>query len=216
MGSVSRLLGNLQGVDAFKDIAAIVRKGGTVMAQEGTVSAENPIWVEFARSMAPLMKMPAQLIAELIRASDGAKWKVLDIAAGHGLFGITIAKSNPNAEIVAVDWAPVLTVAEENARSAGVAGRFRKISGSAFEVDVGSGYDILLITNFLHHFDVATNEALLSKVHAALAPGGRTVTAEFIPNEDRVTPATEASFSMMMLGTTAHADAYTFAAYDRM
>jgi 2-polyprenyl-3-methyl-5-hydroxy-6-metoxy-1,4-benzoquinol methylase len=216
MGSVSRFLGSLEGVAAFNDIAAIVRKGGTVMAQEGTVSAENPIWVEFARSMAPLMKMPAQLIAKLIGASEGAKWKVLDIAAGHGLFGITMASRNPNAEIVAVDWAPVLQVAEENARDAGVADRFSKIPGSAFEVDFGSGYDIVLITNFLHHFDIATNESLLRKVHAALAPGGRAVTAEFIPNEDRVSPPVDASFSLMMLGSTASGDAYTFSEYDRM
>ena len=216
MGSIRRFLGNVEGLQAFKDIAAIVRKGGTVMGQEGMESAENPVWVEFARSMAPLMTMPAQLIADLIGAKDGAKWKVLDIAAGHGIFGITIAKNNPNAEIVAVDWASVLSVAEENATKAGVADRFRQIPGSAFEVDFESGYDLVLITNFLHHFDVATNEGLLRKVHAAMAPGGRAVTVEFIPNEDRVSPAMDATFSLMMLGATASGDAYTFSEYDRM
>ena len=34
--------------------------------------------------------------------------RVLDIAAGHGLFGITIAQRTPQAQIVAVDWAGVL------------------------------------------------------------------------------------------------------------
>jgi 2-polyprenyl-3-methyl-5-hydroxy-6-metoxy-1,4-benzoquinol methylase len=216
VGSISRFLGNVEGLQAFKDMAAIVRKGGTVMGQEGMESAENPVWVEFAHSMAPLMTMPAQLVAELIGAKDAAKWKVLDLAAGHGIFGITVAKNNPNAEIVAVDWASVLTVAEENATKAGVADRFRKIPGSAFEVDFESGYDLVLITNFLHHFDVATNEGLLRKIHAAMAPGGRAVTVEFIPNEDRVSPAMDATFSLMMLGATASGDAYTFSEYDRM
>ena len=216
VGSISRFLGNVEGLAAFKDVAAIVRKGGTVMGQEGMESAENPVWVEFARSMAPLTTIPAQLIADLIGAKDGAKWKVLDIAAGHGIFGITVAKNNPNAEIVAVDWASVLEVAEENARSAGVADRFRKIPGSAFEVDFESGYDLVLITNFLHHFDAATNEDLLRKVHAAMAPGARAVTVDFIPNEDRVSPPMDATFSLMMLGATASGDAYTFSEYDRM
>jgi 2-polyprenyl-3-methyl-5-hydroxy-6-metoxy-1,4-benzoquinol methylase len=216
IGSISRFLGNAEGLEAFKDIAAIVRKGGTVMGQEGMESAENPVWVEFARSMAPLTTIPAQLIADLIGAKDGSKWKVLDIAAGHGIFGIAIAKNNPNAEIVAVDWASVLDVADENARSAGGADRFRKIPGSAFEVDFESGYNIVLITNFLHHFDIATNEGLLRKVHAAMAPGGRAVTVEFIPNEDRVSPPMDATFSMVMLGATAGGDAYTFSEYDRM
>jgi 2-polyprenyl-3-methyl-5-hydroxy-6-metoxy-1,4-benzoquinol methylase len=117
---------------------------------------------------------------------------------------------------VALDWAAVLEVAKENAQKAGVAKRYSILPGSAFDVDFGSGYDVVLITNFLHHFDTPTNETLLRKVYAALAPGGRAVTLEFVPNEDRVSPATEASFSMMMLGTTAHGDAYTFAEYDRM
>lgn len=216
LGSISRFLGNAQEVEAFRDIAAIVRKGGTVMGQEGMVSAENPVWVEFARSMAPLMWTPAQLIAEMLRAQDGAKWKVLDIAAGHGLYGITIAKSNPNSEVVAVDWPAVLEVAEENAQKAGVAGRFRKLPGSAFEVEFGSGYDLVLITNFLHHFDPAVNESVLRKVHAAMAPGGRAVTVEFIPNEDRISPPMDATFSLTMLGATAAGDAYTFSEYDRM
>lgn len=216
VGSISKFLGDVNRTGAFADIAAIVRKGGTVMGEEGMERAENPVWVEFARSMAPLSRIPAQLIADLLGAQDGVKWKVLDIAAGHGNFGIAIARNNPNAEIVAVDWPAVLEVARENAQTAGVADRFRQIAGSAFEVDFESGYDIVLITNFLHHFDIGTNTELLRKVHAAMAPGGRSVTVEFIPNEDRVSPAMDATFSFMMLGATASGDAYTFAEYDRM
>ena len=207
VGSISKFLGDVKGTGAFTDIAAIVRKGGTVMGEEGMERAENPVWVEFARSMVPLSRIPAQLIADLLGAKDGGKWKVLDIAAGHGNFGIAIARNNPNAEVVAVDWPAVLEVARENAQKAGVADRFRKIAGSAFEVDFESGYDIVLITNFLHHFDIATNTELLRKVHAAMAPGGRSVTVEFIPNEDRVSPAMDATFSLMMLGATASGDA---------
>ena len=166
MGSVATFLGTPALVDSFKDIAAIVRKGGTMMDGEGTVEPNNPLWVEFARSMAPMMAMPAQAIAELLDARSGASWKVLDIAAGHGLFGIAIAKQNPNARIVALDWEAVLAVAKENAEKAGVASRHSTIPGSAFDVDFGTGYNLALVTNFLHHFDAATNESLLKKVHA--------------------------------------------------
>jgi 2-polyprenyl-3-methyl-5-hydroxy-6-metoxy-1,4-benzoquinol methylase len=217
LGSITEFLAKVgQETGAFNDLAAVVRKGGTVIGEEGTVSPDNPIWVNFAHTMAPLMFRPSELIAKMVGADSGEKWKVLDIAAGHGIFGIAIAKHNPNAEIVALDWAAVLEVAKENAQKAGVANRHSTIAGSAFDVDFGAGYDLVLITNFLHHFDVQTNEALLRKVHAALKPGGRAVTLEFVPNEDRVSPATEASFAMMMLGTTAHGDAYTFSEYDRM
>ena len=216
MGSVSDFIVEIgQKNGAFDDMAALVRKGGTLLTEE-TVTVENPLWVNFARNMAPLMAMPAERIADLLGAADARPWKVLDIAAGHGLFGITIARKNPNAHIVALDWAPVLEVARENAAKAGVADRHTLLPGSAFEVDFGQGYDIVLLTNFLHHFDQPTNEQLLRKAHAALAPGGRVLTFEFIPDENRITPPADAMFAMTMLGSTKSGDAYTFAEYDRM
>jgi len=57
---------------------------------------------------------------------------------------------------------------------------------------------------------------LLRKVRAALAEGGRAVTLEFVPNEDRVTPTDAAAFSVMMLTSTPAGDAYTFAELERM
>ena len=165
------------------------------------------MWVEFARSMAPMMQMPAEMIARMFAGSKPAK--VLDISAGHGLYGIAFAKHNPNAKVTGLDWPNVLEVAKENAAKAGVADRYSTIPGSAFEVDLGSGYDIVLIPNFLHHFDPATNEKLLRKVHAALAAGGIVVAPDFIPNEDRISPVRDAMFSMQMLSTPA-GDAYTY------
>ena len=199
-----------------KRIADAVRKGGTVMEDEGTVSAENPVWVKFARGMAQLMAMPAQLMAKLVDPQPAGKLKILDIAAGHGLFGIAFAANNPEAEVTALDWKSVLEVAKENAQKAGVSDRYHTIEGNAFDVDFGSGYDLVLLTNFLHHFDPQTNEALLRKVHAALADGGRAVTLEFVPNEDRVTPPDSAGFSLIMLIGTPSGDAYTFSELEKM
>lgn len=216
MGTAVRFLNAPEMVRAYDNLAEAVRRGGTVMSPEGTIVPENPLWVEFARSMAPLMAMPAEIIAQLVGADAGGQWRVLDIAAGHGLFGIAIARYNPEAEIVALDWQNVLEVAKENAHQAGVENRYSTIAGSAFEAEFGSGYDLVLLTNFLHHFDAATCEVLLRKVHAALAPEGRAVTLEFVPNDDRITPPEAAFFSMIMLGSTPHGDAYTFAEFDRM
>ena len=140
---------------------------------------------------------------------------VLDIAAGHGMFGIEIAKANPRAEIVALDWENVLAVAKENATTAGISDRYRMIASSAFDVEFDRNYDLVLLTNFLHHFAVSTCEGLLRKLRGALVDGGRVVTLEFIPNEDRVShPA--ADFCLTMLATTPAGDAYTFKEYDRM
>ena len=202
--------------EGAKHMAEAVRKGGTVMENDGTIGPENPVWVKFARAMAPLMALAAQLIAKLVDPNADRKLRILDIAAGHGLFGISFATHNPRAEITAVDWTAVLEVAEENAQTAGVSDRYKTIEGSAFDVDFGTGYDVVLLTNFLHHFDAPTCETLLRKVRAALADGGRAVTLEFVPNEDRVSPPDAAAFSVMMLTSTPSGDAYTFSELERM
>lgn len=215
MGSVHKFLLDPPSIENYLHFTSIVRNG-TIAENQGSTTPENPRWVEFARSMAPMMAIPAEVIAKTIGAAERKKCKVLDIAAGHGLFGIALARHNPDAEIVALDWPAVLEVAKENAAAAGLANRFRTLPGSAFDVDFGTSYDVILLTNFLHHFDVPTNEKLLRKVHAALAPGGRAVTLEFVPNEDRISPPMSAKFSIIMLATTSGGDAYTYSQYQKM
>jgi hypothetical protein len=85
------------------------------------------------------------------------------------------------------------------------------LPGSAFEVAWGGPYDVVLLTNFLHHFDPPTCERIAASAYAALAPGGRALTLEFIPEPDRVTPPSTAAFALVMLATTARGDAYRFA-----
>src|ERR1700722_19905163 len=213
LGSMANFLMSPHIAEMFEDITGVIRHGGALPSDNGALEPEHPMWVEFARSMAPMMQMPAELIARMFAGSNAIT--VLDISAGHGLYGIAFARHNPNAKIVGLDWANVLEVAKENAAKAGVTERYSTIPGSAFDVDLGSGYDIVLIPNFLHHFDPATNEKLLRKVHAALAPGGIAVTPDFIPNEDRISPVRDAMFSMQMLGTPA-GDAYTYSELEKM
>lgn len=216
MGSTLEFLLSPMLMSGFEDLTATVRRGGTVIPEGGTVAPENPIWVKFARAMTPMVMMPAQFMAKLVNPGGDGKLKVLDIAAGHGLFGIAFAQHNPQAEIVALDWPNVLQVAQENAERAGVSDRYSKLEGSAFDMDYGRGYDLVLLTNFLHHFDAPTCETLLRKVHAALIDGGRAATLEFVPNDDRVSPRVPAAFSLMMLGSTPSGDAYTFAELEQM
>jgi 2-polyprenyl-3-methyl-5-hydroxy-6-metoxy-1,4-benzoquinol methylase len=200
----------------FAALTQAVRKGGTAGVHGDNTQSNDELWINFARSMAPLTKPSAEFIARLTGASEGKPCKVLDIAAGHGMYGITLAKHNPQAQIVALDWPNVLEVARENASKLGVAERFSTRPGSAFETDLGTDYDLVLLTNIFHHFDMPTCEKLMRRVHAALKPSGKAITLEFVPNEDRVTPPTAAAFSLIMLAGTDAGDAYTFSEYEKM
>lgn len=215
LGTVTEFILSPHLMENFDHLTEAVKKGGTAGDTE-PLEPDHPMWVKFARAMAPMTVMPSHLMAQLVDPTKDRKLRVLDIAAGHGFYGIAFAKQNPQAEVTALDWPNVLEVAKENAAAAGVSNRYQTKPGSAFEVDYGAGYDLVLLTNFLHHFDKETCVTLLRKVHAALADAGRAVTLEFVPNDDRVTPPQAAAFSMTMLGVTPAGDAYTFAELDEM
>jgi 2-polyprenyl-3-methyl-5-hydroxy-6-metoxy-1,4-benzoquinol methylase len=216
LASMADFLGSPRHKKAFEALAQAVRKGGTAVDEGDNTKPNEEMWINFARSMAPLAIPAAEFVAGFTGAAEGKPSKVLDIAAGHGMYGVTVAKRNPHAQIVALDWPGVLEVAEENAKKFGVAGRYTTLPGSAFEAEFGTGYDFVLLTNIFHHFDVATCEKLMRRVHAALKPGGKAVTVEFVPNENGVTPPTSAAFSLVMLAGTDSGDAYTFSQYEKM
>jgi 2-polyprenyl-3-methyl-5-hydroxy-6-metoxy-1,4-benzoquinol methylase len=209
LASIAKFLGNPAMRDPYDRLSEVIRQGHTTLPGDGSVEPENPIWVEFAETMAPMMRPMAGSLAAAAFEGITGPVRVLDIAAGHGLFGIEVAKMNPAAKVTGLDWASVLEVALRNAREAGIAERYEILPGSAFEVEFGGPYDAVLLTNFLHHFDRATCVGLLKKVHAALAPGGRAATLEFVPNEDRISPPIPAAFAMTMLASTMAGDAYT-------
>lgn len=216
VASISQFLTNAMMHDPCRQLTEIVRTGTTVLPGEGSVAAENPDWVEFAHSMAPMMAPMAGPLGAIALEGLSGPVRVLDIAAGHGLFGIEVGKQNPEARITGQDWAPVLEVAQANARKAGLGDRYDTLPGSAFEVEFGGPYDIVLLTNFLHHFDAPTCVSILRKVRDALKPGGRAAALEFVPHEDRVSPPMAAGFAMTMLTTTPSGDAYTFRELEAM
>lgn len=216
VGSAIEFIASPLVVEGFTRLTDAVRRGGTAISEEGTLSPEHPIWVEFARAMAPVAAMVAQLLANLLDVERASSLRVLDVAAGHGMFGITLARLNPGVQVTALDWKNVLAVAEEHAREAGVAARFHILAGSALELPFGDDYDLVLLPNFLHHFDPPTCERILTKSRQALAPGGRVVVVEFIPDDDRSGPPDAVRFALVMLAGTPAGDAYTFAEYESM
>ena len=200
----------------YANLLPAIKKGGTVQSRGGLTDPEHPGWVTFARVMMPMMAPVAHLAAQLIDRPSAAELEVLDIAAGHGLYGIEVGKRFPQATITGLDWPRVLEVAQENAQRAGLAQRYRTIHGDAFQVELGSDYDVVLIPNFLHHFGFDACVSFLRKVNRALKPDGIAVTVEFVPNADRVSPPFPATFAMSMLALTAEGDAYPFAQLDAM
>lgn len=212
LGSAAQFLSHSMNLKAAADVAQTVRQGSTLLDGREYLEIENQVWVDFAEGMMPMMFPAAQFMAEQL---DGPK-RLLDIAAGHGIFGVLAAARHPELQVDALDWPAVLAVAEKNAQKFGVADRWNKLEGSALTMDFGEGYDVIYLTNFLHHFDAAECTAILGKCRKALRPGGLLATLEFVPNPDRVSPPASAAFSITMLLNTPAGDAYTQAELEAM
>lgn len=199
-------------ITAFRGLTDAIRQNRTILA-EPLAGEEVKEWVTFARTMQPMMANAAEFIASQVVAA-GEPTKVLDVAASHGLFGFAVARHAPGCEIVALDFPSVLEVTADHARTVGIP--ITLLPGSAFTAELGTNYDAILVTNLFHHFSADDNIKLMKRFHAALRPGGRMYTLEFVPNPDRVSPPAPASFAMMMLGNTPAGDAFTMAEYDAM
>ncbi len=191
-----------------------IRRGQTALA-EPLAGEEVTEWVTFAQSMHPMMGAAAGFMAE-VGSRNGAPAKVLDVAASHGLFGMAFARRSAATKIVAQDFDSVLDVTRGKVAAAGLAAQYEFRPGSAFTVDLGEGYDVILVTNLYHHFDMPMCVTLMRRFHAALAGGGMMLTLEMVPDEDRISPPAPALFSMMMLVNTPAGDAFTLSEYRQM
>jgi ubiquinone/menaquinone biosynthesis C-methylase UbiE len=159
----------------------------------------------------PLNLPAAQALGKALNVATAARpLKILDIAAGSGVWGIGIAQNAPGSSVTAVDWPNVLEVTKRFAAEQGLAERFSYIAGDMNTVDFGTGYDVAVLGHILHSDGEKNSRALLKKVAKALAPGGTIAIAEYLVNEDRTGPPMGLFFAINMLVNTDAGDTYSF------
>jgi SAM-dependent methyltransferase len=174
-----------------------------VLGNEEHFAAPDQIdWTTYARAVGPMMARSAALLADLVVSGGGPANRILDIAAGPGQNGIALASRLPYAQVTAVDWPSVLAIAGNNARAAGLGERWRALPGSALEVDFAGPHDVAIVARFLHLLPAGDRESLLSRVHAALAPGGRIIVLQILLDEDRASPPFAVAMNFNILATT--------------
>jgi ubiquinone/menaquinone biosynthesis C-methylase UbiE len=166
---------------------------------------------QFVESLFPMSYMATQAVGEhLGLPAATAEVRVLDVAAGSGVWGIGLAQMSPHVRVTAQDWARVLGVTQRMAQRTGVSDRMTFLAGDLHDVDFGGGFDVATLGHILHSEGVEGSRRLLKKVFDALSPGGTIVIGEFVVDDDRRGPPGPLIFAVNMLVNTERGDAFTF------
>jgi O-methyltransferase/methyltransferase family protein len=176
--------------------------------QEG---AGSDFFQRFVVDIFPMSYPSALALAKhLALDKSGAAVRVLDLAAGSGVWGIALAQSSDRVAVTAVDWANVLPATRETVARFGLTDRFAFVSGDLLTADFGSGHHVATLGHILHSEGEARSKSLLRKTFEALAPGGTIAIAEFLVNEDRTGPVVSLFFAANMLVNTDDGDTFSF------
>lgn len=191
-------------IPKWLQLPEIVRTGRPARAvnQEGEGSE---FFESFVEDLFPVGYPSARALAA---AFPNAK-RVLDLAAGSGVWSIPLAQNSRDVRVTAVDWAGVLPATRRMTERMGVVGQYEFRAGDLHEVDFGTGYELATLGHILHSEGEARSRALLGKVFRALAPGGSIAVAEFLANEDRSGPPLAMLFAVNMLINTEEGDTFT-------
>lgn len=174
--------------------------------QDGTEFFQSFVADLFPMNYPVARELAAHL--DLDRATEPVS--VLDLAAGSGVWSIALAQSSRSVRVRAVDWAGVLPVTRATAQRFALAERYTFVEGDLRDADFGRGHTIATLGHILHSEGMARSKALLKKTHAALAPGGTIVIAEFLVNAQRTGPVNGLIFAVNMLVNTEEGDTYSF------
>jgi 2-polyprenyl-3-methyl-5-hydroxy-6-metoxy-1,4-benzoquinol methylase len=99
--------------------------------------------------------------------------RLLDVGGGHGQFTIHFCQAQPQLTATIMDSEIALETARQNVETAHLVDRVELYAADLWQVAWGTEWDVILLFNLLHHYELETNRKLLQKAHAALKPGGK-------------------------------------------
>jgi ubiquinone/menaquinone biosynthesis C-methylase UbiE len=176
---------------------------------------ELQVWEKLVIGIIPVAEPVAKALCELLRIGvDRNGLRILDIAGGSSIFGMTILAREPSARVTQLDWPKVNAVAKKLNRERGFEGKIHFIDGDHNSAKLETNYyDMVLASNFCRFESPKGNQELFRKAYDALRPGGKFVVNDFLPNEERTGPTFALRFSVYTLAHTPQGECWALSQY---
>lgn len=176
---------------------------------------ELEVWEKLVLGIIVIAEPAAKALCDILKIGTERRGiRVLDVAGGSSIFGMTILTRDPTAQVTQLDWPNVNAVAKKLNRERGLDGKIRFIDGEHHTATIERNhYDLVLASNFCRFESPQGNQALFAKAYSALKPGGIFLVNDFVPNEERTEPTFALRFSVYTLTHTPEGECWTLSQY---
>ncbi|MGH7830723.1 MAG: methyltransferase [Candidatus Binatia bacterium] len=199
--------------DGMAHLKETLKTGKPLSRMDTEVPLE--VWEKLVIGIIPIARPVAQALCDLVKIGAEKKGlRVLDIAGGSSIFGMTILQRDPSAHVTQLDWPNVNAVAKKLNRERGLEGKIRFIDGEFRSAALEeNSYDLVLASNFCRFESPQGNRELFHKAYRALKGGGLFAVNDFLPNEERTGPTFPIRFSVYTLTHTPAGECWTLSQY---
>jgi len=176
---------------------------------------ELQVWEKLVLGIIVIAEPVAKALCDILKiGSERKAIRVLDIAGGSSIFGMTIVTRDPTSQVTQLDWPNVNAVAKKANKQRGIEGKIRFIDGEHHSAAIETNhYDLVIASNFCRFESPKGNQELFAKAYSALKPGGVFVVNDFVLNEERTEPTFALRFSVYTLTHTPEGECWTLSQY---
>jgi 2-polyprenyl-3-methyl-5-hydroxy-6-metoxy-1,4-benzoquinol methylase len=186
-------------------------KSGHVVAWREMGSRDDDWTVPFIAAMHRNAATRAPLVVRTV-GSAGVH-RLLDVGGGSGAYSIAFARDNEELRADILDLPSVLPIAQSHIAEAGLSERIHTRAGDLSRDELGSGYDMVLLSAICHMLSPTQNQDLLRRAFLALGSKGRVVIQDHVMNEDGSAPRAGALFAINMLVGTPEGSTFSESQY---